>query len=226
MDTSLYMAVELVTPDTSIASKSAHLAATSAGIAAQKQSSRYAHLSRSEIESLLRESQRRIALLEELSVTDEMLNILNRRGFTGYFRRELATARRDETASGLMLMIDLDDFKSINDAHGHLAGDAVLKAAAEAIRNNVRSCDIVGRMGGDEFGVLLTRAERSRHNRVARIGTALNSAVCNWQGASIPISASIGVASFFGGQSVDDVIAAADRELYVEKRTRKLAHSA
>src|SRR5687767_9429642 len=99
-------------------------------------------------------AQARIAELEAKADTDALLDIPNRRGFERELRRSLAYVRR-YSASAALIYLDLDQFKPVNDRHGHAAGDRVLQAVAVALRRSVRESDVVARLGGDEFGVLL-----------------------------------------------------------------------
>src|SRR5262249_53329051 len=101
----------------------------------------------------------RIGELEARADVDPLLDILNRRGF----ERELARARAHVKRYGtqaVLLFIDLDGFKAVNDRYGHGVGDALLKAVARELVSHVRASDVVGRLGGDEFGVLIWRAGR------------------------------------------------------------------
>src|SRR5207248_977167 len=101
--------------------------------------------------------QARIAYLEGLSVTDELTGPLNRRGFLAQLGRAMPTARRGGP-HGVLMICDLDDFKAINDRHGHLVGDDALCQTAELLAQHVRRADTVARLGGDEFAVLLIGA--------------------------------------------------------------------
>ncbi|HYD69622.1 GGDEF domain-containing protein, partial [Azospirillum sp.] len=92
-----------------------------------------------EAQDLINQQQERIAYLESLTMTDELTGLLNRRGFYGHLRRELAAARRNPAAGGVLVMIDLDGFKAINDTHGHLAGDFYLRQVARLLQLHVRA---------------------------------------------------------------------------------------
>ncbi|MGE3459320.1 MAG: diguanylate cyclase, partial [Kofleriaceae bacterium] len=92
--------------------------------------------------------------IEELSVTDELTGILNRRGFFNAARRDARRARRFETQMAL-LMLDVDHFKRVNDTYGHQAGDAALKVIAQLMTSAIRDTDVLGRIGGEEFCLLL-----------------------------------------------------------------------
>src|ERR1044072_6319464 len=102
----------------------------------------------------------RIGELEARADIDPLLDILNRRGFERELKRALAHAKRYGTTAALMF-VDLDSFKAVNDRHGHGTGDAFLKAVPREITRYVRASDVVGRLGGDEFGVLLWRVDEA-----------------------------------------------------------------
>src|SRR6185312_2437903 len=109
----------------------------------------------------------RIGELEARADVDPLLDILNRRGFERELKRALAHMKRYGTQAALMF-VDLDGFKAINDRYGHAAGDALLKAVARELIGSVRASDIVGRIGGDEFGVLMWRLEGPQATAKAR----------------------------------------------------------
>ena len=102
----------------------------------------------------LEASRARITELEARIDIDPLTDILNRRGFERELKRSLAYVKRYGTSAAL-IYLDLDGFKPVNDRHGHAAGDAVLKAVAAALVRSVRASDVVARIGGDEFAVLL-----------------------------------------------------------------------
>ena len=119
------------------------------------------------------------------------------------------------------MLCDLDGFKAINDAHGHPAGDAALRAFADLLSANLRSSDSVGRVGGDEFGLILVGADSVDANGIlGRLGATLRAGVPEVGG----VQASFGAARAPGdGASRDSLVEAADRRLYEAKRT---GHSA
>jgi diguanylate cyclase (GGDEF)-like protein/hemerythrin-like metal-binding protein/PAS domain S-box-containing protein len=152
--------------------------------------------------------------------TDGLTGLANRRYFLEQAEQELVRARRyDKPLS--VLMLDLDEFKVINDAHGHQVGDEVLRTVSAVCRQVLRGVDIVGRMGGEEFAILLPEtdtaqagevAERLRQN-IASAGIALG------QGGLLGVTASIGVATFAAGDvDVDKVLNLADKAMYEAKR--------
>ena len=123
-----------------------------------------------EIERLkadLIQAEGKIADLEARADVDPLLNILNRRGFARELARSLAYVKRYGTPAVLMF-IDLDGFKAVNDRHGHAAGDALLKAVATELAGHVRASDVVARLGGDEFGVLMWHLVEAQAEAKAR----------------------------------------------------------
>lgn len=176
-----------------------------------------------EAEERLAEQRERIAYLETLSLTDELTGLLNRRGFAEAFKRTLASARRTGTG-GVLVMIDLDGFKAINDTHGHLAGDQYLRRVAKVLSENVRAKDVVGRLGGDEFAVLLTDAEGEIGlTRAAALADALNAETCRVGACVLPLRASFGAETYRPDDSEDDVTRRADMLMYRTKAARKRA---
>jgi len=118
------------------------------------------------------------------------------------------------------LMLDLDHFKSINDRHGHAAGDEVLRAAAKACRDSVRELDLLGRFGGEELVALLPETEASIAASVVaeRIRRTVE-ALCVKAGEhTVTVTVSIGVADNASAGSLEELLAAADRALYAAKR--------
>jgi len=175
-----------------------------------------------EAEETIARQQERIAYLEGLTMTDELTGLVNRRGFYSHFRRELAAAQRDPAAAGVLVMIDLDGFKGINDTHGHQAGDAYLRAVARALRTHVRSQDVVGRLGGDEFAVLLTNTDAAtgaaRAEQLAGLARAEST---DWHGTPLPLRFSIGVHAYGPGDHEDEIIRRADVKMYGNKTARR-----
>lgn len=150
-------------------------------------------------------------------------------GLTGLFvkdylsRRateEFARAGRYETPLSVV-MLDLDHFKQVNDTHGHLAGDEVLRRCAEVIRVTLRETDIAGRFGGEEFCVVLPQCAREDAAAIAeRVRTGIENLRIDYNGSIIPVTTSAGVAALDESMpSVETLIAAADRALYQAKRT-------
>ena len=140
--------------------------------------------------------------------------MLNRRGFEQRLRQEMAAATR-HGEGGVVIYIDLDGFKPINDTHGHAAGDAVLAHVAILIERNVRESDIVGRIGGDEFTVLMPHTLHVNGlARASQLRRRLNNSVVSWHGALIPVRASLGMRPYVPGDTWTDVLMEADKDMY------------
>jgi diguanylate cyclase (GGDEF)-like protein len=171
-----------------------------------------------EAEAAMARQKERIEHLEALTMTDELTGLLNRRGFLEAFRRELAATRRG-ASGGVLLFIDLDGFKTINDVHGHLCGDAYLRRSADILRGNVREHDIAARLGGDEFALLLTRTGKSQGEaRARRLEEIFHAATCPWDGASLPLRASFGAQAYGAEDDVTEALDRADALMYAAKR--------
>jgi diguanylate cyclase (GGDEF)-like protein len=173
-----------------------------------------------EAERRLQIQRERIAYLESLSLTDELTQVRNRRGFQGELTRALAEAARTQKG-GVVLLIDLDGFKAVNDVHGHAAGDFVLRTVAAWLDGHVRPGDTVARLGGDEFAVLMpqTGAENGS-TRAAALDHQLNRLAARWGGLKLNIRGSVGVAAYEPGDGAEEVLARADRTMYDKKRSR------
>ncbi len=161
-----------------------------------------------------------IKRLKRLSITDEHTTLLNKRGFSEALERTMArTHRYGEPA--VLLLIDLDGFKAVNDTHGHLAGDLVLSVVAENLKNSVRKLDDVARLGGDEFAVILNNASEEFAERHARaIESRLNRILVPWKTSNIEVRASVG-SHCFGTDpkvSAQTIYEQADKNMYLKKQ--------
>jgi len=178
-------------------------------------------------EQRIAQLQRRIDQLEKLAVTDELTGLLNRRGFESQLSRAIELSRR-HGEPGLLIYVDLDGFKMVNDTYGHAAGDAVLKQVARLLTENVRSTDFVGRLGGDEFAVLLSRTSvQNGMRRVQALSRLLNPIMIGWKGGTLSVGASFGIEPYDGeaGGCAETVISRADYSMYTEKRLRTAPHN-
>ena len=150
--------------------------------------------------------------------TDSLTACLNRGAFTSKVSTLLA--QRAANASGALLMIDADNFKAINDLFGHDAGDEALTIIARSIRTILRAGDLVGRMGGEEFGVYLPDVDERNATIIAeRIRRSVNLAVFAPDGKQRPLSVSIGGVAFAGPSSFSELFRIADQRLYGAKQT-------
>lgn len=180
-----------------------------------------------EARATIAEQRDRIAYLESLSMTDELTGLLNRRGFFSHFRREIAAARRQRTkgsgkGGGVLVIIDLDGFKRINDTHGHMAGDAYLRQVARMLVGSVREEDVVARLGGDEFALLLTNTDAVCGDvRARQIAAAAGRHCVRWNNADLPVRFSFGVQSYGADDREEEVIRLADSRMYSNKAGRR-----
>jgi diguanylate cyclase len=158
--------------------------------------------------------------LEFLAEHDTLTGLLNRRAFMRLAQQELDLAARAQLASHC-IMVDLDFFKRINDTYGHPAGDAMLLHVANVLRRGVRSTDILARLGGEEFIVLLPHTSRDGALGVAeKMRVLVRSQALRHLDQDLPITASFGVSGAEAGQAIqaDTVYSAADRALYLAKK--------
>ncbi len=158
-------------------------------------------------------------LLEELALTDPLTGLPNRRAIEDWSARQLSGAARHGFPMWVVLM-DLDHFKSVNDNYGHDAGDTVLKKFGEVLRANTRLSDISGRIGGEEFLLVLTHADESNVVVVLdRIRKQLSAERFEWNGSAINVTASFGVAGFSGKKAPEfkRLLKQADAALYRAK---------
>ena len=174
-----------------------------------------------EVDQLRREMsqiQERLRKSEQLADRDPLIPVLNRRAFVRELSRIVAYARRYDEPAGLVYF-DLDNFKSVNDAHGHAAGDAVLHHLADLILANVRETDILGRLGGDELGLILARAdEDTAKTKAAQLADLVRNRPLAYGDTKISLSISVGAVSFTGEDGPDEALARADRAMYEAKR--------
>lgn len=162
--------------------------------------------------------QERVTYLEGLSVTDELTGLLNRRGFMADLDRALAVARRGGSG-GVLMLCDLDGFKAVNDRWGHNTGNEALRQFSKLIAGKVRRADTVGRLGGDEFGILLAGASLANARRKAQaLGHTVATTEFVADGKLVALGVSFGLAAFSGQESVDELVHRADLAMYGEKR--------
>lgn len=152
--------------------------------------------------------------LRHLVAHDEVTGVLNRKGFEG-----LSKERADEAAA--IMLLDLDDFKTVNDSHGHPVGDQVLRVTAQRIQSILRPGDYLGRLGGDEFVLRVNRADIAEAVAVARRILSALAAPVIVEGTVVPVRASIGIAPFEPARPERDLLARADAAMYAAKRAGK-----
>ena len=173
------------------------------------------------------ENVRLVQQLRDAAETDSVTGVYSHRHLQDRLRQESSRAARGRTPLSV-LMVDLDDFKRVNDEHGHQAGDRVLRAIAGSLRGAVRGGDLVARYGGDEFVVLMPDtdadaaavvAERARA-AVAGLGHAMA------DGTEVHVSCSVGLATYPSeGKGGRELLRRADAAMYAEKRARRATPS-
>lgn len=157
--------------------------------------------------------------LRRLSQTDELTKVFNRRYFMEIAGQEFERAKRYHSTFSIAIM-DFDNFKSINDGHSHLAGDAALKHVARISLENLRHLDVFARYGGDEFVFLFPETSAAQAKGcIDRILQSVHAVGFQFNNASIPISLSVGIAAFHETMSdYDEILREADFALYSAKR--------
>ena len=174
------------------------------------------------LEAELEVMRARVAELEIRAERDPLTGLLNRRGF----ERELNRARSYVERYGgnaALIYLDLDGFKPVNDQHGHAAGDAVLATVAATLLAAVRVSDAVARIGGDEFAVLLWNLSADAAQKKAlELEHLLAATRVSWDGGSLPVGASAGLAELAPEQDLAALMARADAAMYARKRRRKV----
>jgi diguanylate cyclase (GGDEF)-like protein len=169
----------------------------------------------------LEASRARISELETRIDVDPLTEVLNRRGFERELKRSLAYVKR-YGATAALVYLDLDEFKPINDRHGHAAGDAVLIAIVAALSRNARASDVVARIGGDEFVVLLWNVtEAAAAAKAAALEAAVRATPVRWGAATLVAGASAGVTLIGPLDSAAEVLRRADAAMYARKAGRR-----
>jgi len=159
--------------------------------------------------------------LSDLATKDGLTGLLNRRSFTGIARQFLYLGERNRSNAGIF-MIDIDNFKMVNDRHGHAAGDEVLKKVASVIQGSCRKSDLAARFGGEEFVIFFPDVQPAA---LLKIGEKLRAAVEKTSASGISVTVSIGAAqeklSKVSDQTLVELIKKADENLYAAKKAGK-----
>lgn len=179
------------------------------------------------LEALARLSAERDALAERLKAAealadrDALAPVFNRRAFLRELHRTMSEVERYKTPAAV-IFIDLDGFKALNDGYGHAAGDAVLTHVGRMLRDSVRESDVVGRLGGDEFGVILNRASAEEARvKAEALEQKLNSTAILHAGVPHRVRGSFGVHAIAISEDPETAIARADEAMYAEKYARR-----
>ena len=177
-----------------------------------------------EVDSLRRDlagTKSRLDEMEKAADQDGMLPLLNRRAFVRELTRYISLTGRYNTPAAL-IYFDLNHLKQTNDTYGHAAGDAALMHFAEVLQAHTRDSDCVGRLGGDEFGVLLAHADQEKAQKKAdSLAAALEASPTRWNGNTIPVSFAYGAFELKSGDSADTAMARADQAMYEHKKASR-----
>lgn len=159
----------------------------------------------------------RLPHVERLADMDTLTPIANRRAFVRELHRAISLSERyGDPAS--VLYFDLNGFKEINDTYGHAAGDAALLHVTDILLRHVRESDVVGRLGGDEFGVILNHTDAAATKfKADELLDDIGSSPLTWEGEEIPIEIAYGAYAFKDGEDAERALAEADRAMYAEK---------
>jgi diguanylate cyclase (GGDEF)-like protein len=175
---------------------------------------------RDTVARLLDENERlkaQITELERLADSDQLTPLPNRRAFVREAERAIARVARYGAPVALMY-VDVDNLKSVNEAHGHAAGDAALNHLAGLLRAELRAGDFVARIGGDEFALIVDPVDAEAADaKAAALRRAATAAAFAWQGVAVPIGISIGIAMIDAADTVDALLARADARMYAAK---------
>jgi diguanylate cyclase (GGDEF)-like protein len=161
-------------------------------------------------------------IVQRQAITDDLTGLVNRRRFIEALEAEIERARRFGSPLTVVLA-DLDNFKWVNDGFGHHAGDIVLRSFADLMRSHIRDVDVPGRIGGEEFAIVLPETDRNGAESVAeRMRESLSSVpIPVSDDQSVRVTASFGVAELVDDQSGDDLLRSADTALYRAKAEGK-----
>jgi diguanylate cyclase (GGDEF)-like protein len=170
-------------------------------------------------------SSEKISELKEEAYFDYLTGLPNRRNLELIFDKFLADYRRDQRTFGLIL-VDLDNFKEINDTYGHLAGDEAIKFVSRNLRSAIRQDDFLGRWGGDEFLILLQRVTHTRIGKICqKLLSSLKYSESIQANLEYPLSVSIGAAIVDGNDQFSEAFGNADKALKIAKESGKGKYS-
>jgi len=177
-----------------------------------------------EVEELRRDLNRtraRLAELEREADQDTLTPLANRRAFVRELSEVMSFTERYGGGASL-IYFDVNKLKIINDTHGHAAGDGALLKIAATITDQIRESDVVGRLGGDEFGVILAQSDADKAvEKAESLADAIAAAPFEWEGTPIKLGVAFGVNTFRPGDDASKALAEADRAMYKRKQAMK-----
>jgi two-component system, cell cycle response regulator len=178
---------------------------------------------------MAREIEMKSALLEKAARSDHLTGLPNRMAVEEFASKQLSAAVRHKF-NLWVIVTDLDKFKLINDTHGHFAGDEAIKRFAEILRSNTRSSDMCGRLGGDEFLMVMSHGNKKAIiQTIERLRADFANEACTFNGQQVSVTASFGIAGYDGSENatLQDLLTQADHALYRAKasgRNQVIAH--
>jgi diguanylate cyclase (GGDEF)-like protein len=162
---------------------------------------------------------RALAAMEQVALRDPLTGLYNRRYFLSALADRIARVGRYGEGAAI-LYVDVDGLKAVNDRLGHAAGDAVLTAIATCLRSETRESDVVARIGGDEFALLIDHVDGAAAAAKSRsLDASVSATPCTYDGAMMPLSATFGLAIIGVDDSADALLQRADTAMYHAKRT-------
>lgn len=165
--------------------------------------------------------------LKEMAITDGLTGVYNHKGFKHFIRKEFKRVKRYRKPLSL-IMIDVDNFKVINDTFGHQCGDYILRELAAFLKSSVRETDIVARYGGDEFAIILPETERGRAGKlIKRMSNSIMNHPFQWGSERIKVEISYGISTaeeLQNREGEEEFIRRADLRLYIQKQSRNLLY--
>ena len=182
------------------------------------------HAKGSELEARVRSLESELRRLSDEATTDALTQVANRRGLAQAFDNECARMAREQTngATLAVALIDIDNFKKLNDTLGHSAGDVALKSLAAAVRERLRPSDHLARFGGEEFVVLLPNTgPPEAQEALTRLQRSLSASLFLHDNKEVFVTFSGGVTAWVPGETLESALARADEGLYQAKRTGK-----
>ncbi len=156
--------------------------------------------------------------IKKQAIIDELTQCYNKKEFENIFKRMLATTHRYSNTNFAVIMLDLDHFKNINDSYGHLTGDYILKEVADIVHHEVRDSDIFGRIGGEEFIILLPQTKLNGALKTAqKIRKSIDEYRFSFKGESVHVTLSLGITSTTSNDTYFSVLDRVDKALYKAK---------